>query len=1010
MNNPIDTDGFKHYLLFKSLGHTELYEISQPAGFDEANFTIEQNDERFGRDIMYGNSKANEVYYDVYGLEKGSAEQVIHPNGTISEYLDFGFNWILETYNRFGFEGHIERLLYKDGVLFNIGQLDMSEPDTDGATYFGCNVIQNTEIAIYKRQIDTKVNLFSTKNIKNEPIKPAPTLKFLRKAVAQPSTSKWQLSDASARVLSKVSAMVGDLENGFNLYKNIAVGDIQNTLTTETVSSAFYAGDSENRSYDINFDFVRWVPSGEDFVLIDARKITTINNIKLYIKTKISDYNGGVASFNQDTKLKYVIFKGTNETFQNSVINNLWQEVFSEIISVPGHVLDEYEFTKSVNLDLDISLDVGEKLFGMFTFEYSNTAYNFLQTEALNIEISAFQKSVDTVIGGVRYIDVLKQCSKFIDNLPIDASMFDEGGEYYDNVCYNRALLSTETSNSIELLSTSLPEGTEIGQVVTNSSEVYLPIGLYFWDGTEWLLIDENIEEITLSGNSTPAGSIGQLRFNTNDEVDPSGLCYWNGSSWVSLEIGRPFVTSMKDAYESAMTLETCADYEIQKDKIYFGQFSDFYTNDEIGNFDIVAGKDFKNPPNPKFKLNNLKFSYETFETFRLTKNSAQDIHTESEFSIPNRYVEDKFERSIKYIRSGFSAQALVDLEIKTPQTADENDDKVFINSIVPLPADSFGFLNLKLSMIIIGGAKLSISNKVVDIDETLFYWNNLGLTVGDTLEITEGTNAGTYTIESFTPYAIILVPVGFTPTFSGDEKIKIKHYYTNIFWQTKTNEGFDLIEGIDNADNYPNINYSIKRNLSRWFGYLKSACLRHADGLIKNLYFKNNTTLVSQVTGGELLKEKGDIVVGSMGDAILGDKLFELEVQASYSDMIDLLDTYKNNRGFIRCYDVAGRVAKGYPQILEYTWKSGSLRLTLEEKYEPDTVVLVYDDGVLTVNDTRYDLNGNLDWWKLSGEYFECYDANDKPLCNVRHYSNVNLNGTIYTSSNALYDALLAL
>lgn len=1007
MNNPIDTQAFKHYLNFVSLGHTELYEITEPVGFDVSNFVIKQNDSRFGRDIVYGNENTNETYYASSGFEKRTNQQLNGPDGTISEYLDMGLNWILETYNRFGFEGHIERVLYKDGVLFTIGLLDMSEPDTDGSTYFGCNIIQNTTIAAYKRQIDSKIDLFSTKNIKNEPIKPAPTLKFLRKAVAELHTSKWELSDPIATVFT--GSAIGAL-NVFNLYKKISSADIASTYTTQTVSSYIQEGDENNRTYDINYDFIRWVPSGEDFVLIKAQKITVVNNIKINFKTKVSDYTGGVEPYNRDTKIKYVIFKGTDAEFQNKATNQLWQEVFSEIISVPGYVLDNYEFTKNVNLDLDISLDIGEKLFGFFIVEYGNTYLCHFETENLTIELTAFQKSIDTVISGVRYIDVLKQCSLFLENLPVDATLFDVDGEHYDNVCYNRALLSTETSNSLELISTTLPEGTEVGQIITNINDFYLSKGLYFWNGSEWIMINEDIQEISLTDSSTPSAGVGEIRYNINDEVDPKGLCYFNGDNWVSLEVSRPFITSMKDAYESAMTIETCSDYEIQKDKIYVGKYADFYTNDEIGSFMIKPSKEYKERFNEKFKINNIKFGYETFETFRLTKNSAQDIHTESEWSIPNKYVENKFERSIKYIRSGFSAQALVDLEIKSPQTADENDDKVFINSIVPLPEGSFGYINLKLSMIIIGGTKLSITNTAVDTGEILFYWTNLGLTVGDTIDIVEGTNAGTYTIESFTPFAIVLVPIGFTPTFSGDEKIKIKHYYTNILWQTKTNEGFDLIEGIENPNEYPNIDYSIKRNLSNWFGYLSSACLRHVDGVIKNLYFKNNTTLSSQQTGKPLLKEKGTVIVLDMDSALLSDKIVELEVYASYSDIINLLEAYKNNKGFVRCYDLNGKVVKGYPTLIDYTWVSGSLKITLETKYESDIISANYASDILTINDTPYNLSGVSNWWVINNEYCQFFDADNKAICNIRHYSKVSLNGVVYDSAEELAGALVAL
>ena len=52
-NNPIETNAFKHYLRFVSLEMPDLYQISEPIGFDSAEFVVKQNDNRFSRDITY---------------------------------------------------------------------------------------------------------------------------------------------------------------------------------------------------------------------------------------------------------------------------------------------------------------------------------------------------------------------------------------------------------------------------------------------------------------------------------------------------------------------------------------------------------------------------------------------------------------------------------------------------------------------------------------------------------------------------------------------------------------------------------------------------------------------------------------------------------------------------------------------------------------------------------------------------------------------------------------------
>ena len=109
---------YKHYLKFISLGQDFLYEITEPVGFDVANFVVEQNANRYARDISYGNEKADLNFYDIFGTEQRPTEQVINVQGQTSYILDMGLSWILESHNRFGFESKIEYHLFKDNVFF----------------------------------------------------------------------------------------------------------------------------------------------------------------------------------------------------------------------------------------------------------------------------------------------------------------------------------------------------------------------------------------------------------------------------------------------------------------------------------------------------------------------------------------------------------------------------------------------------------------------------------------------------------------------------------------------------------------------------------------------------------------------------------------------------------------------------------------------------------------------------------------------------------------------------
>jgi hypothetical protein len=53
-NNPILANEISFYLRFNSLGNPNFYRISEPIGFDNAKFVLEQESKRFARSVKYG--------------------------------------------------------------------------------------------------------------------------------------------------------------------------------------------------------------------------------------------------------------------------------------------------------------------------------------------------------------------------------------------------------------------------------------------------------------------------------------------------------------------------------------------------------------------------------------------------------------------------------------------------------------------------------------------------------------------------------------------------------------------------------------------------------------------------------------------------------------------------------------------------------------------------------------------------------------------------------------------
>lgn len=886
------------------MGFVDLYEISEPEGFDTANFVVKQNPERYARDIIFGNDTADLVFYHG-NKELGTTEQLQDISGRTSFYLDNGLNWILETVRRFGFEGKIEYILKKEGIEFTTGLLDLANPDTDGASYFGCTVIQNNEISDYKKHEDTTINLFSDKNVRNETITPIETVSFLRKAVP----------------ISLISAMRCPAIFDMNLRATSDFGEHTNYYyynnALNTVTSGI--GDTLTLTKD-------WISHDFSTTVDDIAEIFTIAQAKRQLKDFKLDFTNFI--FNQSTTTS-----GGGNGYSDTQLVIRWgvdiNLPMGEYIPFISFLTEGQSYTNpSPNFSFTIPfLPIDAKVWVFMKTKTRQSASPpfggtaklnaYTSVSQYNLDISASSFALDTIVKGVRYIDTMRQCSKFVNALPIDAPRFSAGGEFYDQLCYNRSMISQN--------------------------------------------------------------------------------------------ITKPFNTTFKDILGSAM--EVHADYEIQTDTIAQLQFPDYYKNTEIGIFKTIPSKDYKESWNERFKINTFKFGYQTYEQNRLTENTTRDIHTESEWLIPNSSAFNSKEVDNYLIRSALSQQVAVDLEISKPQTADENDDKVYIVDIIALPLGSFKEFAAELQLVFANG-KLTILNKksTANADNVVINWAVLGVTVGGSFQITQGRNSGTYTTDSITPTNLVLSPVSFTPDFSGDAFITMKFYYTGVLYQTRTKEGFDVIDGDSDRSNYPNLKYTIRKNMVHWESFLNTSLHFNQDKIIRNSYFKNDPDLTTQFNAGIIYIEKASILVSGLKERILTPKIFDLTAVATFNEIMILLFLLKTERGFIRCYNIEGKVIKGYIQELNYVWKTNELTLKLEEKYESEILLLNYEHGQLTVNDLIYNLNGNVNWWQMNNEYFTAFDANSIPICNVHRFDKVQLNGVIYGSEYELVQALKSL
>ena len=889
--NPIDTSAFTHFLLFESLGHIEPYQITEPSGFPEIAYSSNQNDERFSRDNSFIASGGKAVrFLDAVGEYTG-IQQVVNPQGKIDTFLNMGLDWILESDRQFGFESKIKYILKKNGIEFDAGYLECKAKDTDGYSFFACNIIKDSRVGDYERHEETVIDVFGTRNVRNEEIEPAPVLKFLRRAVPSVFQSKMDMKGNFDQTLPALSS--GD-EVIFNPISNVVIDGIPSTLGPTQDVNLYQPGTVAEYKEILNNN-----------VLLNATRQLSNIRFKLKIGQLSLTYTDG------DFQTQVILAWG-NEALDDWTQQILYSST-SDSVSLSGQT---FEFTIP-------NVGAGQKVW--FYFRSRCTSSNILTKARIELSVSTIEMSskvtvLNTVISGVRYIDMFRQCSKFIRNIPINAPRWDVGGEFYDQVCWGRGCVSQNTS--------------------------------------------------------------------------------------------MPFVTKYGECLGSVN--EVCGDYENKIDEIFVGTFPDFYKNVEIGVFNIRPSSASMKKWNEKFLINNVKLGFSTFqEDSDAGQDTSNDPHTEFEWIVPNEMTANSLERTFEFTRSAYSQQKTVDLEISKPLTSDETDEDVYINDIVPIPAGSFDEFGAVLSVqltIISGLLMVIIRNKKSDGDDNDVFinWTVLGIQVGDTFYITDGANTGTYNVYSLTRSLIILSPVGFAPSQAGDLYVKLKYFHTDVDFQTQTNEGFDLIEGISIPDEYPNLQRTLRRAFQHWGSIINTACSYVRDKIIQPTpTLKVNGSLVTQYLGGPVYLEEEDILVSDLPARILTPDLHEINCFCTYEEAVQFLENYKSNRGFIRAFDVSDRLIKGFVQNFEFHIAKETMSMTLEEKFEEKILDLVYEDGILNVFGTPYDLNGITDWWKVENEYFRAFDANYKALCNWKQYDEVSLNGIVHESVDDLIIAL---
>jgi len=865
-------ENFTFYLNFKN-DATGLIEITEPVKFDGASFTVEQDKTRYGRDISYGNEEVSLEFYD----------------GIFDNGLTMGLFNLLDYYKTYGFESEVEFILKKNGVTFTVGLLDFQMAKTDLLTYFECKVIQENNRAIINRRKEINVDVFSDKDLDLNTITPLTTENILLKAKPVLQVSEWKsIGSETFPIDSTDPTQIWCL---FNLAQtNVSYG-IENSL-----------GWLSNKIYTAT------ISDAEKFGLIYAQN--KLNNIKV---TATID-------------MTYVVTQGVFPDLGFMGLYLCWGDTFDPSnTSTTRHLLyndtwgASVEKTVLLNETFEYTIDEvsqGGKVWlfwagiGYVDCNIDVTHRNFV------VKVDAVSTSIDSIVKGVRYVDLFKQNIKSISGLTLDAPKFDVAGEFYEQFAFNGKLI--------------------------------------------------------------------------RQYVD------------------KPFYVNFKDLTEGLQELN--ADYQINQNNVFIGQYNDFYNNVDLGGFLQAPDSEFNTNFNDRYSINAFNYSYKTYEQNKDESNTIDSIHTDAQFLLPNKLVENVKKVEVNYIRDPFSIEASRRQGINTKEsTSLDNDDKVFLIDVFPLPSGSTNGFGLRLLMRMNSG-RLEILNNTLNGEGTPFDWTLLGFVVGSDFDIIAGENIGSYTVYSLEREKIVLTPIGFTPSFEGDGFIKTEFPLNNVSYVNRTSQGFTEILNLSSGDNYSNLRYSIKRNMKHWQSYLKTASKYKPSGIIQNTFFKNNG-LLSTKYGSETVAtvEGGNINVTDLSDAILSPMFYKTKVVAEFETVKTLLDNLATQKGFIRVVDTNNRVLKIHPTKLDYEWVTNLLTIEGEQRNESDFVTIdTIGTELININEVGYDsiiLKRN--WFKIDGFFVTLYDFNSVPLINPTRIEKVKVNGVAYTNAVNLSDAI---
>lgn len=489
---------------------------------------------------------------------------------------------------------------------------------------------------------------------------------------------------------------------------------------------------------------------------------------------------------------------------------------------------------------------------------------------------------------------------------------------------------------------------------------------------------------------------------------------YITTSSLMRRLFDKPINASFKDIVEDWICQEM-ADYSLRTDNsVYVGFYKDYYPNVEIGSYNQKITDDYSERNNERYAVNILKYGYKNYASQKENSegNTYDIVHGDSQWLNGNKKAKNTKDISIGLVLDAF----LLELNRRnaydlTNNTATQDDEKIFRIDSVNITDEDRTFTNTALlrHQVLDGSLVLTNNGK--------FSWIQLGIEQTSTFVIDSTVNSGSWFVLTVNDSEMRLISTsGVIPQNISAANTTFTYTIPNsVLLVNRTNEGFDLIQNIEEPDNFSNLLYTVARNIRKYCSEYLATCIFYSkDKPYKNTLYRNNPKAKTRFISPDVvnISDKNKPVTEGEDftpiNPILEPTIITTNLIMTRKEWLLLQDRIRNENGFVRTHKSNGMPVKLY--IKKGTWTSNSKNpktsdedlgyalIDGEVKYDPFYIeIFGVGDGLILINSQGIGISDfNYDFDRY--ENLLIFDEVGKLMFNPTPYNRVKVNN----SSNA--------